>query len=130
MWIHFICCTQAFELRTLDDHLSWSTHITNITSKATKMLNFIKCHLSKCSEDTKANAYLLMVRPVVEYACVVWDPHYQTQVSMLEKAQRHVNRWVLSDYSYHSSVNAMLHLLKWLPLAKRKNIKDLIYSTK
>ena len=44
------------------------------------MLNFIKCHLSKCSTDTKATAYLLMVQPVKEYACVVWDPHYQKQI--------------------------------------------------
>jgi len=29
---------------TLDDHLPWSTHITNITNKATKMLNFIQRH--------------------------------------------------------------------------------------
>jgi len=89
------------------------------------MLNFIKRHLSKCSADTKATAYLLMVRPVMEYACVVWDPHYQTQVSMLEKVQRHVARWVLSDYSYHSSVNAMLHQLRWLPLAKRRKYQRL-----
>ena len=52
------------------------------------MLNFIKRHLGKCSADTKATAYLLKVWPVMEYACIVWDPHYQTQVSMLEKVQR------------------------------------------
>ena len=36
---------------TLDDHLSWSTHATNVASKATRMLNFLKCHLTKCSTD-------------------------------------------------------------------------------
>jgi len=61
-----------------------------------------------------------MVRPVMEYACVFLDPHYQTQLSMLEKVQRHAARWVLFDYSYDNSVNAMLHKLKWLPLAKRR----------
>ena len=85
---------------TLDYHLSWSTHITNITNKATKMLNFNKHHLCKCSADTKATAYLLMIQPVMEYACVVWDLHYQTQVLMLENVPRHVARWILSDYSY------------------------------
>ena len=84
------------------------------------MLNFIKRHLSKCSADTKAAAYLLMVQLVMEYTCVVWDLHYQTQVSMFEKVQRRAARWVLSDYSYHSSVNAMLHQLEWLPLEKRR----------
>ena len=46
--------------------------------------------------------------------CCLRPTLYQTQVSMLEKVQRRVARWVLSDYSYHSSVNAILHQLKWL----------------
>ena len=105
----------------LDDHLSWSIHVTNVANKATRMLNFLKCHLSKCSSNVKASAYLLMVRPLMEYACVVWDPHYQSQVSVLEKVQRcAARRWVLSDYSYHSSVSSMLEQLNWLPLAKRR----------
>ena len=95
----------------LDDHLSWSTHITNVANKATRMLNFLKRHLSKCSSNVKASAYLLMVRPLMECACVVWDPHYQSQVSALEKVQRHAARWVLSDYSYHSSVSSVLEQL-------------------
>ena len=44
----------------LDDHLSWSIHVTNVASKATRMLNFLKCHLSKCSSNIKASAYLIM----------------------------------------------------------------------
>jgi len=104
----------------LDNHLSWSTHVTKIANKATRMLNFIKRHLSKCSSDVKASAYLLMVRPVMEYVCVVWDPCYQAQVSILEKMQRRAARWVLSDYSYYSNVTAMLQQLNWLPLAKRR----------
>ena len=95
----------------LDDHLSWSTHVTSVANKATRMLNFLKRHLSKCSSHVKASAYLLMVRPVMEYASVVWDPYYQTQKSILEKVQRRAAGWVLSDYSYHSSVSAMLEQL-------------------
>ena len=69
----------------LDDHLSWSTHVTNVANKATRMFNFLKHHLSKCLSNVKASAYLLMVRPWMEYASVVWDPHYQSQVSVLER---------------------------------------------
>ena len=36
------------------------------------------------------------------------------------KVQRRAARWVLSDYSYYSSVTAMLQQLNWLPLAKRR----------
>ena len=45
-----------------------------------------------------------------------WDLHYQSQILILEKYQRRVARWVLSDYSYHSSVSSMLEQLDWLPL--------------
>ena len=45
-----------------------------------------------------------MVRPLIKYACVVWEPHYQSQVSALEKVQKCAVKWALSDYSYHSSV--------------------------
>ena len=103
----------------LDDHLSWSIHITNVANKATRMLNFLKCHLSKCLSNVKASAYLLMVCPLMEYTCVVWDPHYQSQVSVLERF-KDMLKWVLSDYSYHSSVSSVLKQLNWLPLAKRR----------
>ena len=62
----------------------------NVANKATRMLNFLKRHLSKCSSNVKASTYLLMVRPLMEYACVVWDPHYQSQVAISRgKVQRH-----------------------------------------
>ena len=104
----------------LDDHLSWSTHVTNVANKATRMLNFLNRNLSKCSTHVKASAYLLIFQPAMEYASVVWDPHYQTQISILEKIQRRAARWILSDYSYHSSVSAMLEQLNWLPLVTRR----------
>ena len=42
----------------LDKSLSWSSHITHIANKATRMLNFLKRHLSKCSTKIKASSYL------------------------------------------------------------------------
>ena len=57
----------------LDKRLSWS-HISNIASKASQTLNFLKRNLSKCSTAIKASAYLTMVRPIMEYASTVWDP--------------------------------------------------------
>ena len=73
----------------LDDHLSSSTHVTNVANKATRTLNFLKRHLGKCSSCAKASADLLMVQPIMEYANVVWVPQYQMQISSLDKVQRH-----------------------------------------
>ena len=60
----------------LANTLSWDTHITTIVNKATRMLNFIKRNLSKCCCSIKSITYTTLVRPVLEYATEVWDPHY------------------------------------------------------
>ena len=50
----------------IDKRLSWSPHISNIASKPSQTLNFLKRNLSKCSTEIKASAYLTMVRPLME----------------------------------------------------------------
>ena len=68
--------------------MQWSPHINNLALKASKILNFIKCNLSTSSSETKASAYLSLVRPLMEYASCVWDPHQAVNIQALEKVQR------------------------------------------
>ena len=68
--------------------LSWSPCISNIITKASRTLNFIKRNLSKCSSKVKESEYLTMVRPHLECASDVWDPHYIGDIMELEKVQR------------------------------------------
>ena len=78
--------------------LSWSPHISEIITKASRTLNFIKRNLSKCSSQVKECAYPTMVRPQLEYASNVWDPHHVGDIMELEKVQQRAARWVLNDY--------------------------------
>ena len=57
----------------VNETMQWLPHINNLAVKASKVLNFIKHNLSKCSSETKASAYLSLVRPIMEYASCVWD---------------------------------------------------------
>ena len=44
-------------------------HISDIITKASRALNFIKRNnLSKCSSQVKESVYLMMIRPQLEYA--------------------------------------------------------------
>jgi hypothetical protein len=43
--------------------------------KASKTLGFLRRNLGRCTTKTKATAYTTLVRPVLEYASPVWDPH-------------------------------------------------------
>ena len=109
----------------LNKTLSWSSHISNIAKKASNTLNFIKHNLSDCSREVKAQAYLTMVRPQMEFASVVWDPYYNVDVDKLEKIQRRAARWVISDYNRTSSVTQILNQLSWPTLRTRRKISRL-----
>ena len=71
----------------------------------------------------KASSYLTLVRPIMEYAASVWDPHHLNDIQALEKVQRRAARWVMNDSVVH--VSAMLHSLNWPSLQLRRRISRL-----
>jgi hypothetical protein len=60
-------------------------------------------YLKISSLSIKEQAYNTLVRPLVEYASPVWDPHHQTDIRKLESVQRRVARFVLSTQHNRSS---------------------------
>ncbi len=71
-----------------NDH-SWGIHINNTVGKAIRFLNFLRRNLCDCPRNIKETAYTAYIRPVAEYASVVWDSHQQCHVYNLEQVQRH-----------------------------------------
>ena len=110
---------------TLTSNMSFSPHIQKIIAKATSVLNFIKSNLYNCSKEIKSKAYLTLVRPILEYASPVWDPHLVKDCDQIEKVQRAAASWVTLDYSWFSSVTAILSNLNWPTLALRHKISKL-----
>jgi len=102
---------------TIDSKLSWSQHIREVISKANKVKGFLQRNLRSLPMSVKANCFKSLVKPILEYACVVWAPHTQKDISNVESVQRRAARFVFNDYSYHSSVTEMLHRLNWPSLS-------------
>ena len=61
-----------------------------------------------------------LLRPVIEYASIIWDPHTNANISRLEMIQRRYARFVFHDYRRSSSVSAMLDQLQWASLQERR----------
>ena len=63
-----------------------------------------------------------MVRPTLEYATSVWDPHLQKDIKALEQVQRRAARYVLNDYSTRTPgcVSNMVNQLQWDSLETRR----------
>lgn len=98
---------------TITSNLSWTPHVSNIIGKANKRLGYIRRSLKLASSETKLTAYKMLIRPLLEYACEVWDPHVKYLVSNLEQVQRRALRFVFSSYRRLDSVS---------PLYKRANL--------
>ena len=62
----------------IDCKLSFTKHIDTVCKKANSTLAFIRQNLKSCQRQIKVDAYLMYVRPILEYAAVVWaaTPHW------------------------------------------------------
>ena len=110
---------------TIARDLSWSEHINKITAKANKTLGFLRRNLKISSKSVKEIAFKTFVRPVLEYAAPVWDPHTAKETEKLEKIQRRAARFVLRRFRNTSSVTDMLSTLQWPSLQERRRVARL-----
>ena len=78
---------------------NWSHHILKTTKRASKLIGLIYQRYMSSSQGT---LYLSFVRPIVDYAALVWDPHYACHIQALEKVQRFALRMSakLWDHDY------------------------------
>ena len=75
-------------------NLSWSDHCKHVSAKASKTLNFLRHTLWGATTEAKSMTYRCLVRPLLEYACSVWNPHTVSDKATLESVQRRAAHWV------------------------------------
>ena len=115
---------------TISDDLDWGQHISEISSKATKTLGFLRRNLAFAPRHTKEVAYKTCVRPKLEYAAPIWHPYHETQIGRVEKAQRAAGRWTCRRWRNTSSVGDMLDDLEWPSLETRREQSSLTFFYK
>jgi hypothetical protein len=65
----------------------------------------------------------MLVRPLFEYACMVWDAHTAQNTQKIEAVQRRSARFVMNNYQQTGSVTSMLQTLQWPTLAEKSQNK-------
>ncbi|KAK7480968.1 hypothetical protein BaRGS_00027783 [Batillaria attramentaria] len=78
--------------------MKWSNHICNMTKKANSTLGFLRRNLRHCPTPCKKNAYLALVRPLLEYGAIIWDPYLKQDADKMERIQRNAVRFISRDY--------------------------------
>ena len=98
---------------TITDDMDWGQHVSEISSKATKTLGFLRRNLAFAPRSTKEVAYKTLVRPKLDYAAPIWSQHSKLQINQIEKVQRTAPRWTCRRWRNTSSVGEMLDELEW-----------------
>jgi len=104
----------------ISDNLKWSSHIDKIHDRASSVLGVIRRNLKNCPKVFKEQAYISLVRPILEYGCMIWGPHTRKNTNLLESIQRRAARFVSNVYGHQSSVIKMMKRLNWRPLNERR----------
>ena len=106
---------------TLSKNLSWNDHCLSISKKANSTLAFIQRNLHNCPSNVKETCYKSLVRPILENASSVWDPHQKTDIEMLEKIQKRAARFVTGNYTLkEGNTKINMQRLCWHPLEERR----------
>ena len=67
----------------------WDGHIHDISTEAKRVLGFIyRQYSAHLSQSSLQKLYLSLVRPHLEYASQVWNPHLQRDILKLEGVQK------------------------------------------
>ena len=105
----------------LSNTMEWTTHIEHTAAKGHRTVGFLRRNFSSCSTEAKAATYTTMVRPILEYASVVWDPTLKKDIDQLEKVQRVAARYAKNNYRREpGTVTSILSELAWQPLEERR----------
>ena len=106
--------------------MDWGQHVSEISSKATKTLGFLRKNLAFAPRSTKEVAYKTLVRPKLEYAAPIWSLHSKLQINQIEKVQRTAACWTCRRWRNTSSVGKMLDALEWPSLEARRDQSSLL----
>ena len=80
--------------------LSWSKHVSEVCIKAKKLIRLIyRQYYQHNNTDTLKQLYMSSVRPHLEYATAVWDPHLQKDINKLEKVQTFALRMCTKNWT-------------------------------
>ena len=83
----------------ISNNLKWGNHINKICKKANASLGFLRRNLRHLPTTCKKTAYLALVRSVLEYGAIIWDPHTKKDIDQLERVQRCAVRFIANDYT-------------------------------
>lgn len=117
----------------LDPKLTFQAHFESIINRSNSSLGFIRRWSRELHEPyVLKSLFCAFVRPILEYASVVWSPHQSVHISRIESIQKRFLRLALSHLPWQdrNCLPPYLHRLKLLgmsPLHKRREVFGAVF---
>ena len=84
---------------TITSDLRWNTQVSNVCTKANRTLGFLRRNLYSCPQEVKEAVYVGLVRQVLDYGSLVWDPPGVVLREELEILQKRTAIFVTGNYN-------------------------------
>lgn len=108
----------------IDSGLNFEEHISEKIKKANSMMGLIRRTFSYLSCNLFKKLYVTFVRPHLEYAQVIWSPHFKKQINLIENVQKRATKYV--DGLKYMDYPERLRKLKLPSLKYRRARGDMI----
>ena len=114
---------------TLSVNGKWREHIRQLTVSASKILGMMRAVKFKISRNSLNQLYISFLRPLLEYASVVWDNCTFSERDSLEKIQNEAAR-IVTGLTRSTSLINLYTEIGWLSLSDRRKYQKLILTFK
>lgn len=116
----------------MDSKLNFISHITLTINKAKGVLGFIKRWAKEFNDPyVTKTLYTSLVRPILEYASIIWDPIYQTHADSIESVQKQFLLFCLRSLNFNPlnlpSYSSRLALIKLPTLKSRRTMLNISF---
>lgn len=118
----------------IDSKLTFVPHVDKIVRKASRMTGFIIRNSRKFRKpQTKIKLFCTLVRSILEFASIIWRPHYSTHILRIERLQKrflwHVSSMVGMSNKTHTYKDR-LDRFRMISLDRRRDLLDLSFLFK
>lgn len=93
---------------TPTNELTRMAHITEICSSAFSKPCFLRRKIKDTPSNIKPLGYYTFIRPKLEYACALWDPHIKKDIGQLENIQRKAVCFISRKYRRYEVIPALM----------------------
>ena len=93
----------------VDPLLNFESHIISTVKKARKIVGLIQRNIINKTPEIMVLLFKSLIRPILEYANVVWSPYKRKYVDLIEQVQRNYSKCIigLKDLTYKDRLVAL-----------------------